>query len=56
MPDVDLIIADQPDSGEICPECGSDDLGLWADDGEHPLASWWECYTCEAHGAVVHPR
>ena len=45
------------DDGDVlCPCCGHDDVGLWADDGEADDADWFQCEKfsggCGASGAV----
>lgn len=37
----------------ICPACGNDDLGVWADDGEADLGDWFKCDDCGVDGALV---
>lgn len=36
-----------------CPSCGSDDLGMWAEDGESDDADFWECEDCKHGGPVT---
>jgi predicted RNA-binding Zn-ribbon protein involved in translation (DUF1610 family) len=30
----------------ICPHCGNDDIGMWADDGEADDADYMDCHQC----------
>lgn len=43
------------DRDEACPVCGSEDLALWAEDGESPRADFYSCEACKASGDVVQP-
>jgi len=36
-----------------CPNCGSEDLQLWAEDGEADRADYWECARCKASGRLL---
>lgn len=49
-----VILVDGPD--EVCPVCGSDDLQMWAEDGESPRADYYACEACKASGDVVQPE
>lgn len=40
----------------LCPNCGSDDVSGWANDGESDLADWWGCEECGDDGAYLDPR
>jgi len=30
----------------VCPHCGNDDIGMWADDGEADDADYMDCHQC----------
>jgi Zn ribbon nucleic-acid-binding protein len=47
------LLLDMTAGGEDrCPVCNSDNLQMWADDGESNDADWWECSDCGADGAI----
>lgn len=46
---------DLPADATSCPACGSEDLQLWAEDGESSDADFWECGSCDVGGDVVRP-
>ena len=37
----------------VCPHCGNEDIGMWADDGEADLADWMDCHQCGLEAALV---